>query len=61
MRAAAQEVLAAPSFRAAAQQRAAMLASVDGAANAADEVEALLTSRSAARSAGDQMQCQQVA
>jgi MGT family glycosyltransferase len=61
MRAAAQEVLAAPSFRARAQERAAMLAGVDGAANAADEVEALLASRSTARSAGDQMQCQQVA
>jgi UDP:flavonoid glycosyltransferase YjiC (YdhE family) len=60
MRAAAQEVLAAPSFRARAQERAAMLAGVDGAVNAADEVEALLTSRTA-RSAGDQMQCQQVA
>jgi UDP:flavonoid glycosyltransferase YjiC (YdhE family) len=61
MRAAAQEVLAAPSFRARAQERAALLAGVDGAANAADEVEALLTSGSTARGAGDQMQCQQVA
>jgi UDP:flavonoid glycosyltransferase YjiC (YdhE family) len=42
IRAATQEVLATPSFRQRAQQRAAMLAGVDGAANAADEIEAML-------------------
>ncbi len=48
MRAAAQEVLASPSYRASAQQRSAMLAGVDGAANAADEIEALLQPKPAA-------------
>jgi MGT family glycosyltransferase len=43
IRTAVHEVLSKPSFRAAARQRAAMLAGVDGAANAADEVEALLS------------------
>jgi UDP:flavonoid glycosyltransferase YjiC (YdhE family) len=43
IRTAVHEVLSKPSFRAAATQRAAMLAGVDGAANAADEVEALLS------------------
>jgi UDP:flavonoid glycosyltransferase YjiC (YdhE family) len=42
IRAAAQEVLAVASYRSAARQRSAALAGVDGAANAADEVEALL-------------------
>jgi UDP:flavonoid glycosyltransferase YjiC (YdhE family) len=42
MRAAAQEVLSKPSYRAAARQRSTALAGIDGAANAADEVEALL-------------------
>jgi UDP:flavonoid glycosyltransferase YjiC (YdhE family) len=43
IREAARHVLAEPSFTAAARQRAAMLCTVDGSANAADEVEALLT------------------
>jgi UDP:flavonoid glycosyltransferase YjiC (YdhE family) len=47
IRAAAQEVLTGPSFRDNARQRAAALAGVDGAANAADEVEALLASKNA--------------
>jgi len=42
MRAAAKEVLADPSYRSAAKHRAQALAGVDGASNAADEVEALL-------------------
>ncbi len=45
IRAAAQEVLTTPSFRQHAQERAKALAGVDGAANAADEVEALLLKR----------------
>jgi UDP:flavonoid glycosyltransferase YjiC (YdhE family) len=64
MRAAAQEVLASPSYRENAQARAAMLAGIDGAAIAADEVEALLKSKSAAGAADATdrtMQCQQVA
>jgi MGT family glycosyltransferase len=43
IREAAQRILAAPSYREHARRRAAMLAGVDGAANAADEVEALLS------------------
>lgn len=43
IRAAAREVLADPAFRNRAQQRAAALADVDGAAAAAAEIEALLT------------------
>jgi UDP:flavonoid glycosyltransferase YjiC (YdhE family) len=46
MRTAAQEVLSNASYRHHAQQRTAALAGVDGAANAADEVEALLAGRS---------------
>ena len=42
IRSAAQEVLSTPSFRDNARQRAAALAGVDGAINAADEVEALI-------------------
>jgi UDP:flavonoid glycosyltransferase YjiC (YdhE family) len=62
MRAAAQEVLAAPSFRTRAQERAALLAGVDGAANAADEVEALLKPAVARAPAGDRrLRCPQVA
>ena len=45
IRAAAQDVLTTPSFRQHAKERAAALAGVDGAANAADEVEALLAAR----------------
>lgn len=44
IRAAAQDVLFTPTFRDNARKRAAVLAGVDGAANAADEVEALLAS-----------------
>ncbi|HEY3917977.1 MAG TPA: glycosyltransferase [Stellaceae bacterium] len=43
LRVAAQRVLTAPSYRENAQKRAAMLAGVDGAANAAREIEALLS------------------
>jgi UDP:flavonoid glycosyltransferase YjiC (YdhE family) len=42
IRAAAERILGTPSFSAAARERAAALAGVDGAANAADEVEVLL-------------------
>ena len=45
MRAAAQEVLFEPSFRDKAREKSALLAGADGAANAADEVEALLPSQ----------------
>ena len=48
MREAAQDVLSTPSFRENARQRSAALAGIDGAANAADEVEALLTLKAAA-------------
>jgi UDP:flavonoid glycosyltransferase YjiC (YdhE family) len=65
MRAAAQEVLSTPAFRAKAREKSALLASVDGAANAADEVEALLasqTQRANLAGAGSRKsQCQQVA
>jgi UDP:flavonoid glycosyltransferase YjiC (YdhE family) len=65
MRAAAQEVLSSPSFRATTKQKSALLAGVDGAANAANEVEALLASQAQkANSAGAGSrngQCQQVA
>jgi UDP:flavonoid glycosyltransferase YjiC (YdhE family) len=47
IRAAAQEVLSTPSFQRNARQRALSLADVNGAANAADEVEFLLPSKSA--------------
>jgi UDP:flavonoid glycosyltransferase YjiC (YdhE family) len=47
IRAAAQEVLTTPSFGDNARQRAAALAGVDGAANAANEVEALLAAKNA--------------
>jgi len=45
IRTAAREVLSDPSFRSKAAQRAKALAGVDGAANAADEVEAMLAAR----------------
>ena len=45
IRTAAEEVLRTPSFTANARERAVMLAGVDGAANAADEVEALLAAK----------------
>jgi len=53
---AAQEVLATPFYRDQARQRSAVLAGIDGAANAADEVEALIPMRATAA-----QQCQQVA
>jgi len=56
--AAAQEILATPSFKQNARERSAALAGVDGAANAADEVEALLGEQ---RAGSDEDQCQQVA
>jgi MGT family glycosyltransferase len=43
LRAAVERILATPSYRANAKKRAAMLAGVDGAANAAQEIEALLS------------------
>jgi MGT family glycosyltransferase len=43
LRNAVQKILATPSYRANAQKRASMLAGIDGAANAAREIEALLT------------------
>ena len=45
MRTAAQEVLSTPSFRAKAKENSALLAGIDGATNAANEVEALLASQ----------------
>jgi MGT family glycosyltransferase len=65
IRTAAQEVLSTPSFRANARQRAAALAGVDGAANAAAEVEAVLSANPASLDHGRTEsyggQCQQVA
>jgi MGT family glycosyltransferase len=49
IRGAVRRVLAEPSFAAAARRRQAMLGSIDGAANAADEVEALLSASRAQR------------
>jgi UDP:flavonoid glycosyltransferase YjiC (YdhE family) len=57
MRVAAQEVLAKQSYRDNAKQRSAMLAGVNGAANAADEVENLL----GAAKGQDGVCCRQVA
>jgi len=53
IRAAAQTVLSTPSYRQKAMQRSACLAGIDGAANAASEVESLLAAR--------RDRCQQVA
>jgi UDP:flavonoid glycosyltransferase YjiC (YdhE family) len=50
MRAAAQEVLSTPSFHRTATEKSALLAGIDGAANAANEVEALLGSKAATAS-----------
>jgi MGT family glycosyltransferase len=65
MRAAAQEVLSAPAFRNTAREKSALLAGIDGAANAGNEVEALLPSQAQkANFAGAGLrnsQCQQVA
>jgi UDP:flavonoid glycosyltransferase YjiC (YdhE family) len=60
MRAAAKEVLSVPSFRDNARQRATALAGIDGAANAADEVEKLLDGVSAVRRNG-RAECQPAA
>jgi UDP:flavonoid glycosyltransferase YjiC (YdhE family) len=65
MRTAAQEVLSTPSFRAKAKENSALLAGIDGATNAANEVEALLASqpqKTNVSGAGSQNnQCRQVA
>jgi MGT family glycosyltransferase len=64
IRAAAQEILATPSFKENARRRSAALAGVDGAANAADEIETLLKLKSAAgdaRAADQTIACPQVA
>jgi UDP:flavonoid glycosyltransferase YjiC (YdhE family) len=65
MRTAAQEVLSTPSFRAKAREKSALLASVDGATNAASEVEALLASQpqktNVAGAGSQNNQCRQVA
>jgi MGT family glycosyltransferase len=65
MRAAAQEVLSTPSYRAKAREKSVLLADVDGAANAANEVEALLGSPTQqtnfAGATSRHRQCQQVA
>jgi UDP:flavonoid glycosyltransferase YjiC (YdhE family) len=65
MRAAAREVLSMPSFRDKAREKAALLAGVDGAANAANEVEALLASQAQKTNFASgglrNNQCQQVA
>jgi UDP:flavonoid glycosyltransferase YjiC (YdhE family) len=64
MREAAQKVLGTPSFAEQAKRRSAMLAGVDGAANAADAVEALIRgdiSASAPPAANAELQCQHVA
>jgi UDP:flavonoid glycosyltransferase YjiC (YdhE family) len=65
MRAAAQEVLSTPSFRRTATEKSALLAGIDGAANAANEVEALLASRAQqtnfAGAGSHNNRCQQVA
>ena len=65
IRTAAQEVLSTPSFRDNARQRTAALAGIDGAASAADEVEALLSTNPASlnhvRTKSYGRQCQQVA
>jgi MGT family glycosyltransferase len=64
IRAAAQEVLAMPSFKENARKRSAALAGIDGAANAADEIETLLKLKPAAGHAHRSAQtiaCQQVA
>jgi UDP:flavonoid glycosyltransferase YjiC (YdhE family) len=45
IRAAALQVLSSPAYRQRAQARAQALAGIDGAANAADEIEALLAAR----------------
>ena len=60
IRAAAQDVLSTPSYREKAMQRSACLAGIDGAANAANEVESLLAGGRAGPSARRD-QCQQVA
>ena len=61
IRAAAQEVLSKPSFRDNARQRSAALAGVDGAANAANAVEALLAANTVAGQVTTLLHCQQFA
>jgi UDP:flavonoid glycosyltransferase YjiC (YdhE family) len=57
IRAAAQQILSTPSFKQNARERANALAGVDGAANAADEVEALLGAVQSRGTAGARRQC----
>jgi UDP:flavonoid glycosyltransferase YjiC (YdhE family) len=62
--AAARDILSNPSYRESARQRGAALAGVDGAANAADEVEVLIRgniSASTPLNSNPGLQCQQVA
>jgi MGT family glycosyltransferase len=64
IREAARAILSTPSYRDNAMSRARALAGIDGAANAADQVEALLAERTASpgqRAGRPQQQCQQVA
>ena len=56
IRAAAQQILSTPSFKLNARERAKALAGVDGAANAADEVESLLGSAQSRAGTDDQRQ-----
>jgi UDP:flavonoid glycosyltransferase YjiC (YdhE family) len=56
IRVAAQEILATPSFKQSARERSAALAGVDGAVNAADEVETLLGTKNASSDGQDQRQ-----
>jgi UDP:flavonoid glycosyltransferase YjiC (YdhE family) len=56
IKSAAQTVLATPSYRVSAEERAKMLAGVDGAASAADLVEALLPPEARAHSGAGKMQ-----
>jgi hypothetical protein len=66
IRAAAQDVLSDPSYRLVAKRMSASLAGVDGAANAADEIEALVVSQgrdspTADRCGGDRDRVQRIA
>jgi len=56
IRIAVQEILATPSFKQNARERSAALAGVDGAVNAADEVETLLGTKNASGDGQDQRQ-----
>ena len=57
LRAAAQQILFTPSFKQNARERAKALAGVDGAANAADEVENLLGAERSRADTGNGRQC----